>query len=131
VFAYLDDPSRQTEWQPSLEAVTVQGGEPTRVGTRVSETRRLGGAARTVRYEITEHVPGSRFAFRGAVGPIRVSAHISVEPLGESRSRVTAAFDFDGSGMAGKLVAPVVRREAVHQIAQDQRCLKARLEGGV
>lgn len=127
-FAYLTDFERAGEWQASLEAVRVEGGDPARVGTVVHETRRTAAGRQTIRYEVTELVPGRGFVFRGGGGPVRVVARIGVEPLAPGRCRVSAAFDFD-AGLAGKLFLPLVRREADRELPEDQARLKARLEG--
>lgn len=128
-FTYLDDPSRQGEWQESLVSVTVEGGGPTRVGTRIREVRRVPHGTQDIEYEITEHTPGHGFAFRGRGGPVEVFHRVSVEPLGEDRCRVTATFEFGASGPR-RLVLPLVRHEARRQVPEDQRRLKARLESG-
>jgi uncharacterized membrane protein len=128
VFAYLDDLRNQPEWQTGVLSVRVEDGDPTRVGTRVVEERRVGGGTRTVRYEVTEHVPGRGFAFRGGGGPLEVAAAITVEPMGDDRCAVTAEFRFGASGTA-RLMLPMVRREAQRQVPQDQARLRDVLEG--
>jgi len=81
-------------------------------------------------YEVTEHSPPRTFGFRGVDGPIRVVGHGSVEPVGDgSRSRVTIELDFEGHGF-GKLLRPLVLRQARKQVPQDQQRLKERLESG-
>ena len=71
VFAYLDDLSRHGEWQEQIVTVRVETEGPTRVGTRATETRKIGGREQTMAYEITQHEPPKSFAFRGLDGPIR------------------------------------------------------------
>lgn len=127
-FAYLTDFARAGEWQASLAEVRVEGDGATRVGTVVHETRRTAAGRQSVRYEVTELAPGRSFTFRGGGGPVRVAARIYVEPLGEGRCRVSAAFDF-AAGLSGKLFLPLVRREAQRELPEDQARLKARLEG--
>ena len=71
VFAYLDDYSRHTEWQTNLVSAHVDTEGPIKVGTRVTEVRRMGKREQPVSIEITEHDPPRSFAFRGTEGPIR------------------------------------------------------------
>jgi hypothetical protein len=52
---------------------------------------------------------------------------VTVEPAGEGRSRVTIEIDFEGHGI-GKLLVPLVRRDARKHIPPDQQRLKQRLE---
>jgi uncharacterized membrane protein len=130
VFAYLDQLDRHGEWQEQIVAVRVDTEGPTRVGSRATETRKVPGGNRELTYEVTEHEPPRRVAFRGINGPVRPVGTVSVEPLGDgSSSRVRLEFDLVGKG-AGKLVAPVARREARRQIPKDQVRLKERLEAG-
>ena len=130
VFAYLDQLDRHGEWQEQIVAVRVDTEGPTRVGSRATETRKVPGGNREFTYEVTEHEPPRRVAFRGINGPVRPVGTVSVEPLGDgSSSRVRLEFDLVGKG-AGKLVAPVARRDARRQIPKDQVRLKERLEAG-
>jgi uncharacterized membrane protein len=130
VFAYLDQLDRHGEWQDQIVAVKVDTEGPTRVGSRATETRKVPGGNRDFTYEVTEHDPPRRVAFRGLNGPVRPVGTVTVEPLDDgSRSRVTLEFDLVGHG-AGKLIAPVARRDARRQIPKDQARLKERLEAG-
>jgi len=130
VFAYVEDLTRHGEWQEGIVSVTLQTDGPTHVGTRAVEVRRIGGREQTQTYEITEHDPPRRFGFRGVDGSIRAVGGGTVEPLdGGARSRLTLDIDFEGHGM-GKLMLPMVRREAGKQIAKDQQKLKQQLESG-
>ena len=71
VFAYLDALTRHGEWQDQIESVELLTEGPTRVGSRAVDTRRVPGGRRKITYEITEHDPPRRAAFRGLDGPIR------------------------------------------------------------
>ena len=64
VFAYLDQLDRHGEWQPTILEVNVETEGPTRVGSRVTEKRKVPGGPRDVTYEVTEHDPPRRVAFR-------------------------------------------------------------------
>lgn len=130
VFAYLDDPSRHGEWQSQIVKSEVETAGPTRVGTRVRQTLRVGGREQEMNYEITEHDPPRSFAFRGLDGPVRPVGNGKVEPVGDgTRSRVTIELDFEGHGL-GKVLRPVVVSQARKQVPEDQRQLKERLESG-
>jgi uncharacterized membrane protein len=131
VFAYLDELNRHGEWQEQIESVEVLTEGPTRVGSRAVDTRRVPGGRRRITYEITEHDPPRRAAFRGLDGPIRPQGSITVEPLdGGTRSRVTLELDLVGHGLVGKLLAPLARTDARKRVPQDQARLKERLESG-
>ena len=131
VFAYLDDLARHGEWQESIVSAHVDTDGPTRVGTQVTEVRRMGKREERIKYEVTEHDPPRGFAFRGIDGPVRVVGHGTVESVGDgSSSRVTIELDFSGHGF-GKLLAPLARSQAAKQVPKDQQRLKERLESGV
>jgi uncharacterized membrane protein len=131
VFAYIDQLERHSEWQDSLISTKVETDGPVRVGTRATSVRRVPGRTQAVAYEITEHDPPRRMAFRGVGGPVRPVGTVTVEPAGEGRSRLTLELDLRGHGLLGLLVAPLARSQARKEVPQDHRRLKERLEAGV
>lgn len=131
VFAYIDDLDRHGEWQEEIVSVRVEGGGPTKVGTRAIERRKVGGREQTVTYEITEHDPPRTFAFRGTDGPIRPVGKGTIEALdGGERSRFTIEFDFDAANFGGKILRPMALMQARKAIPKGQQKLKERLESG-
>jgi uncharacterized protein YndB with AHSA1/START domain len=128
VFAYLDQLDRHGEWQGGIVSAKVETEGPVRVGTVATEVRKVPGGTREIRYEITEHDPPRRSAFRGVNGPVRPVGAVTVEPAGEG-SRVTVELDFEGHGV-GKMLLPLVRRDAAREVPASQRRLKERLESG-
>src|SRR5438093_13624559 len=120
VFAYIDDLARHGEWQGQIESVEVETDGRTRVGSRAREKRRVPGGAREFTYEIVEHDPPRKAAFRGLDGPVRPSGSVTVEPVGDgTRSLVTLHLDLNGHGI-GKLLAPLARRDARKRVPADQ-----------
>ena len=128
VFAYLDDLSRHGEWQTQIESVRVDTDGPTRVGTRVTEKRKVPGGAREFTYEITEHEPPRLAAFEVQNGPVRPFGRITIEPSGAG-SRYTLELDFKGVGL-GKLIAPLARRDARRHVPEDLARFKEKVESG-
>ena len=129
VFAYLDQLDRHSEWQSSLVSAKVETEGPTRVGTRVVERRRVPGGARNIPYVITEHEPPRKASFRGTHGPVRPVGTVTVDPVGESSSRMTTELDLEGHGI-GKLFAIFARRQAAKELPQSGERFKELLEGG-
>lgn len=128
VSAYMSDVSRHTEWQEGLVSSRADG--PMKVGARITQTRRLGPRQQTITSEVTEHSPPRSFAFRGIDGPIRPRGKGTIEPIDDgARSRVTFELDFEGHGI-GKLLLPLVRRQARRLVPQNYERLKQRLESG-
>ena len=129
VFPYLDQVDRHNEWQGSLVRTTVEKDGPTRVGTRVVERRNVPGGARDLPYEITEHDPPRKVSFRGNAGPVRPVGTYTVDPTGESSSRMNLELDFEGHGI-GKLFAILAHRQAAKQVPVDHEKFKELLESG-
>jgi uncharacterized membrane protein len=128
VFAYLDDLGRHKEWDDQIVSTRVETEGPTRVGTRATDTRRVPIGKQDITYEITEHDPPSKAAFRGISGPVRPVGAITVEPLEDgARSRVTIELELQGHGL-GKLLAPLANRDARKHVPENQAKLKERLE---
>ncbi len=130
VFAYVDQVDRHNEWQSQLVSTTVETDGPIRVGTRVVERRNGPGGTRDFAYEITVHDPPRKASFRGTSGLIRPAGTYTVDPIGESSSRMTTELDLEGHGI-GKLFAILARRQAAKQVPVDQEKFKELLESGV
>ncbi len=130
VFSYVTDPSRFGEWQSGVVSGHIEGDGPPGVGSRCMMPRRIGGSDRTSTSEITEISPPRRWAIRGIDGPIRANVSVTVTPLQDGgQSHVIIQLDFQGYGM-GKMLLPMVVRQARKEVPQSCQVLKQRLEGG-
>jgi Polyketide cyclase / dehydrase and lipid transport len=110
--------------------VSVHRGEDRSlgIGSTAVVIRRVGPRELARTEEITELDPPRTWAVRGAGGPLTAIARGTIEPLGHGeRSRVTLALDFDGHGL-GKLLVPLVRRQARKQLPKNEQQLKQILE---
>ncbi len=67
---------------------------------------------------------------RGTDGPIRANVDVTVEPLTDTRSRLTITINFEGHGIGKLLVPLVVEREARKEMPANLFALKERLERG-
>jgi uncharacterized protein YndB with AHSA1/START domain len=127
VFAYVTDPSRFGEWQAGVVSGFNEGGDAT-VGGRCVMTRRLGGTTRTFVSEITEADRPRRWAVRGINGPVRATVGVTVEPRQDGReSHVTISMEFTGHGL-GRMLLPMVVRQARTEVPRSCQKLKRRLE---
>src|ERR1700728_3106426 len=126
VFPYVIDPSTFPEWQQGV----VRGAmneSPTRVGSRCTTVRKIGGSEREITTEITQYDPPHRWADHGLDGPIRAVVGVVVEQT-TTGSRVTIELDFEGHGI-GKLLVPLfVRRQAAKEMPGNMSRLRQRLE---
>ncbi|HEY5842818.1 MAG TPA: SRPBCC family protein [Mycobacterium sp.] len=129
VFDYATDPTRFSEWQKGVidGHMDKSAGAP-RAGDICLTTRRIGGANRPATSRITHIDPPRTWGVHGINGPIRATVDLTVEPLTDTRSRLTIAVDFEGHGIGKVLVPLLVRREAAKEMPTNLAALKRRLE---
>jgi uncharacterized protein YndB with AHSA1/START domain len=132
VFAYATDPSRFSEWQKGVVDGhmdgAANGSQTPAVGAKCVTTRRIGGANCPSTAELVYIDPPKTWGVRGTDGPIRAAVDVLVEPLADSRSRLTISVDFTGHGIGKLLVPLIVRREARQEMPENMSALKQRLE---
>jgi hypothetical protein len=132
VFAYATDPARFSEWQKGVVDGHMDGladGSHTpAVGAKCVTTRRIGGANRPSTSELVHFDPPKTWGVRGTDGPIRAAVDVLVEPMTDSRSRLTISVDFAGRGIGKILVPLMVRREARKEMPENMAALKQRME---
>ena len=131
VFAYATDPTRFSEWQKGvldghMDVTADHTGSPP-VGTKCRTTRRIGGASRPVTSELSYIEPPRTWGVRGIDGPVRAAVDLVVEPITDSRSRLTISVDFTGHGI-GKVLVPLVIWEARKEMPDNMTVLMQRLE---
>jgi uncharacterized protein YndB with AHSA1/START domain len=128
VFAYATDFSHFPEWQGGVLSARTEHDAPHGVGSRAIVTRRAGARTLARTEEITEVNTPRSWAVRGVGGPLMATANGTIEPLADGeRSRLTIALDFEAHGI-GKLLLPLVRRQARKQLPRNEQQLKAILE---
>jgi uncharacterized protein YndB with AHSA1/START domain len=132
VFAYATDPARFSEWQKGVVDGRMDGpaNDIPAVGAKCVTTRRIGGANRPSTSELVHIDPPRSWGVRGTDGPIRAVVDVLVEPLADSRSRLTISVDFTGHGIGKVLVPLMVRREARKEMPDNMAALKQRIEAG-
>ena len=117
-----------SDWQKGVvDGHMDQAGTP-HVGSRCSTTRRIGGANRSSTSRLTHIDPPRTWGVHGIDGPIRATVDLTVEPLTQTRSRLTIAVDFEGRGIGKILVPLLVRRDAQKEMPTNLAALKQRLE---
>jgi hypothetical protein len=128
VFAYATDPTRFQEWQQGVVDGHLDSAAGPAVGDQCHMTRRIGGSNRSSTSVLTHVDPPRAWGVRGIDGPIRATVDLTVEPAGDTRSRLTITVDFAGHGIGKLLVPLVVRRQARKEMPANLDRLKARLE---
>jgi uncharacterized protein YndB with AHSA1/START domain len=132
VFTYATDPTRFREWQKGvvdghMDSPADHTQSPA-VGAKCVTTRRIGGADRPSTSELVHIDPPRTWGVRGTDGPIRAAVDVLVEPVTDSRSRLTISVDFTGNGIGKILVPLMVRREARKEMPENMAALKQRIE---
>jgi hypothetical protein len=134
VFAYATDPARFSEWQKGVVDGHMDGPangvQSPAVGAKCVTTRRIGGANRPSTAELTHIDPPKTWGVRGIDGPIRADVDVLVEPMTDSRSRLTISVGFTGHGIGKILVPLMVRREARKEMPGNMAALKQTMETG-
>jgi hypothetical protein len=128
VFAYATDPTHFREWQAGVVEGHLDSAHAPAVGDTCHMTRRIGGANRASTSLLTHIDPPRAWGVRGIDGPIRATVDLTVEPLDDTRSRLTIAVDFAGHGIGKVLVPLVVRGQARKEMPANLARLKGRLE---
>ena len=89
VFTYMDDASREHEWQPNLRSAEQDPPGPTQVGTRKKYVSRFMGREVKNTYVVTELDPGRRIVCRTERdSAIEARSEVTWEPEGPG-TRVT------------------------------------------
>jgi uncharacterized protein YndB with AHSA1/START domain len=128
VFAYASDFAHFPEWQGGVLSARPEGDAPLAVGSKAVVTRRIGPRELPTTEEIAQLNAPRTWAVRGVGGRLTAIAKGAIEPLdGGERSRVTIAMEFEGHGI-GKLLVPLVSRQARKQLPRNERKLKEILE---
>ncbi len=132
VFAYATDPARFSQWQKGVVDGHMEGpgngSQTPSAGAKCVTTRRIGGASRSSTSELVHIDPPRSWGVRGTDGPIRAAVDVLVEPVTDSRSRLTISVDFTGHGIGKILVPLMVRREARKEMPGNIAALKQRME---
>ena len=98
------------------------------VGAKCVTTRRIGGADRPSTAELVHFDRPRTWRVEGPDDPVRAIVGVLVEPVTDSRSRVTISLDFNGHGIGQLLVPLMVRREARKETPRNMAALKQRME---
>jgi uncharacterized protein YndB with AHSA1/START domain len=128
VFSYATDFEHFPDWQGGVVSARPEGDAPLAVGSSAVVTRRIGPRELPTTEEIAQLNPPRSWTVRGVGGQLTAIARATIEPLdGGERSRVTIALEFEGHGI-GKLLLPLVSRQARKQLPRNEQQLKEILE---
>lgn len=126
VYAYASTFSAMPEWRGGVSEVEQLTEGPVGVGTRIRAGGKLLGRPVGIVIEVTALEPGSRFAYRGASGPLRTHNIVTFESVAGG-TQVTWTDDVQLGGRFG-LFEPLMGRMVRRGYEADLGRLKAILE---
>jgi len=126
VAAFAIDPARAREWFGDVRDVRWNR-QPVGVGSRLAFVAAFLGRESDYIYEVTELVPGERFAMSRAEGPFPMQTVYSWEDVRGGGTRMTLQSSGEPRGLS-LLLAPLLRSSMKRSGRKDLARLKARLE---
>jgi hypothetical protein len=126
VAAFAIDPTRAREWYGDVKDVKWNR-QPVVVGSRLAFVAAFLGKESDYVYEVTELVPGERFAMSRAEGPFPMETAFWWEDIGEGCTRMTLQSSGHPTGLS-LLLAPLLRSSMKRSARKDLQRLKSVLE---
>ncbi len=126
VAAFAIDPARACEWYGDVKHVKWNG-QPVAVGSRLAFVAAFLGKESDYIYEVTELVPGERYAMTRAEGPFPMETVFWWEDVGEGGTRMTLQSSGQPTGLS-LLLAPLLRSSMKRSGRKDLARLKTILE---
>jgi len=129
VFAYMDDISRESEWQPQLvEAEQLPPG-PTAVGSRKRYVSEFLGKRLENTYVVLTYEPNARLVCETTPDSVlSATSDVRWEPV-EGGTRVTMAVDGSASGPLRFIPTRMIEAKFAAEVDATLSRLKERLEG--
>ncbi len=131
VWAYIEDPRNELEWQSAARERAPLDDSPTGKGTRFRGVDGFLGRKLTFVWEVTEHEPEDCLVIRAAEGPMEAEIGFELTPV-DGGTKVTYRGEAENGfgGLFGRLLDPVVERIFQRESQTDLAKLKAILEAG-
>ena len=129
VFSYMDDVSREPEWQPSLRSAEQDPPGPSRVGTQKRYVSDFLGREIVNTYVVKELEPASRMVYETTRDS---SADVWTEVMWEtagSGTKVTMTIEGKPKGFMKFMPAAVLERAYKKELSASLERLKQCLEG--
>ena len=129
VWAYIEDPRNELEWQSSARERAPLDDSQTGKGTRFRGVDGLLGRKLAFVWEVTEHEPEVCLVIRAAEGPMEAEYGFELTPVnGGTKVTYEAEAENGLGGLFGRLLDPVVERIFQRESQTDLAKLKAILE---
>lgn len=129
VAAYAGDPGNAPEWYANIKDVQWDTEPPLRVGSRLAFRAEFLGRTLEYVYELTRLEPGRSLVMRTAQGPFPMQTTYTWTDAGGSATRMelrNTGTPRGFSGVAGLVMAPMMRRAMRKDLARLKAILEAR-----
>jgi uncharacterized membrane protein len=126
VFKYLSDFERATQWQAATSSARVTAGNPVRVGTMVSQNRRLLGPV-FINADVIDYQVNKQIQLQGVFQQFPFTRTYRVESIGGMQTRVHDHMVMQ-TGCLYAWYTPVLSLMLKRQIAEEWQQFKKILE---
>jgi uncharacterized protein YndB with AHSA1/START domain len=126
VFASLTDVTTYPRWQPGLVEYRQTSAGPLAVGSTGVAVRTVMGQRTESTWQVTELIPNSRYAVKGASGPLAHEIAHTLEPTGNNTT-LGVRFQAQPTGLL-KIAEPVLAGAIKKDFEEGLQRLKALLE---
>ena len=127
VFDYIANMELNTTWQAGMRECRFTSEPPLAVGSTYEQVASFMGRSIRSSFVVTALEPGRSITIETVESTFPIKVTRTVEPLGESRARVSARIEGGPGGILG-LLAPLMKRMAQRSVRGDYRRLKSLLE---
>lgn len=130
VFAYMDDVSREHEWQPNLRSVEQEPPGPATVGTRRHYVSDFMGRSIKNSYEVTAYEPNQRVILESMPGSTVSAVNEILWAREGTGTRVTMSVEGKPTGVLRFVPGAMLEAAFREQVKESLSLLKQRLESG-
>jgi carbon monoxide dehydrogenase subunit G len=128
VFPWLLDADKVPRWTGNLERYEQLDGGPLGTGSRVRQVLDVSGRRIDVELRITSYDPPNGAETRFSTNGIEVVNAYALAPSG-SGTRLTQSVDAKPSGLAARMLVPVVQPRLEEKLTKDLERLRTELSG--
>ena len=130
VFAYMDDVSREHEWQPKLRGAEQEPPGAAAVGTRRHYVSEFLGRSVKNSYEVKAYEPNQRLVLESMPGSTVSAANEILWTSEGTGTRVTMSVEGKPTGVLRFVPGAVLEAAFREQMKESLSLLKQRLESG-
>ncbi len=128
VVDYMDDVTREHEWQPSLREASQEPPGPTRVGTRKHYVSEFLGKRVNNTYEAVEVEPGRRVVYRTTKDSTLQATSVVEWDDADTSTRITLSVEGQPTGVLRFVPKRVIEDASLRQLKETLLRLKTCLE---